>query len=282
MKHSKVQPDGAGYIVLRQIQAHEWLFEFPRLSPEVQDVFHTAIDEMREDPAYAKKVMRGLIRSYPEHIDAYHHLALTWYWQGKLQKAAEIWRQGSEFALKFFPPNFSAERDRVGWGFIENRPFLRLYQGYGLSCLRVGKPREALEVFEHLLRMNPNDNQGNRALAVKCNFLFENPAAVISICDRYPTDAMEQLVYGRALALFQLKRLAQAQKALRQALGLFPLIAVELLKSRHLRPEGWNEQRITMGGKDQAYAYWQEQGKFWERTPGAMAWLRKKSGKGEL
>jgi tetratricopeptide (TPR) repeat protein len=278
MKHSKEQPGGAGYIVLRQMHPHDWLFAFPRLTQKVQDAFHTAIDLMREDPAYAKKVFQRLIRSYPEHIDACHHLALTWYWQGKLENAAKIWRQGTEFALKFFPPNFSMQRDRLAWGFIENRPFLRLYQGSGLACLRLGKPREALEVFENLLRMNPHDNQGNRALAVECNFLLENPAAVIAICDRYAGDAMEQLVYGRALALFQLKRLSPAQKALRQAVDLFPRIVQELLKSRHQPPKGWDEERVTMGGKDQAYSYWKEHGKFWNETPGALEWLRKTSG----
>ncbi len=279
MKRRANQAAGSsGYLLLRQMQPHEWLFEFPRLTEEVQDVFDDTIDCMREDPAYVKNTLRDLIRAYPEHIDAYHHLALTWYWQGNLRKAAEVWRAGSEFALRCFPPNFSMQRDRVAWGFMENRPFLRLYQGHGLACLRLGQAREALEVFENLLRMNPNDNQGNRALAVECNFLLHNPAGVLGICDRYPEDALEQLVYGRALALFQLGRLPQAKKALREAVRFYPLISEELLKSRHHRPKGWSEERITMGGKDQAYSYWKEQGKFWEQTRGALAWLRATTG----
>jgi hypothetical protein len=125
--------------------------------------------------------------------------------------------------------------------------------------------------------MNPNDNQGNRALAVECNFQLGNPAAVLGICERYPNDALEQLVYGRALALFQLCRVPQAGKALRQAVRFYPLIAEELLKPRHRKPKGWSEERVTMGGQDQAYSYWKEQGKFWEQTPGALAWLQETS-----
>jgi len=278
MKQHRHKTEGAGYIIIRQTGPQDWIFDFPRLTPEVQEEFHAAIDEMRDDPAYAKRVLRRLLRSYPEHIDACHHLALTWYWQGNSRKASEIWQQGSEFALKFFPPSFSMKRDRLAWGYIENRPFLRLYQGYGLSCLRLGKPLGALEVFENLLQMNSNDNQGNRGLAVECGFLLGNPEAVLRICDRYPDDAMEQLVYGRALALFLLKRFPEAQNALRNAVALFPLIAQELLKSRQQRPRDWDEQQITMGGKDQAYAYWQEHGKFWSGTSGALEWLREKSG----
>jgi hypothetical protein len=140
--------DSSGYLLLRQMEPHEWIFEFPRLTEQIQNVFHDTIESMREDPAYAKKTLRKLIRDYPEHIDAYHHLALTWYWEGNLRKAADVWRAGSEFALRCFPTNFSMAIDQVAWGFLENRPFLRLYHGHGLACLRLGQTCEALEVSE--------------------------------------------------------------------------------------------------------------------------------------
>lgn len=73
---------------------------------------------------------------HPEHVDAYHHLALAYFRDGKARKAAEMWKVGIEFAQKFLPPTFSMKRDRLLWGFIENRPFLHLYHGYGLSLLR--------------------------------------------------------------------------------------------------------------------------------------------------
>jgi hypothetical protein len=49
------------------------------------------------------------------------------------------------------------------WGRIYNRPFLRCLHGYGLCLWRLGRLVEAERVFERILSLNPNDNQGVRA-----------------------------------------------------------------------------------------------------------------------
>ena len=48
------------------------------------------------------------------------------------------------------------------WGRLHNRPFLRCLHGYGLCLWRLGKLDEARQVFERILSLNPNDNQGAR------------------------------------------------------------------------------------------------------------------------
>ena len=48
------------------------------------------------------------------------------------------------------------------WGRIYNRPFLRCLHGYGLCLWRLGRLTEAEQVFERILALNPNDNQGVR------------------------------------------------------------------------------------------------------------------------
>ena len=53
-------------------------------------------------------------------------------------------------------------RDLLPWGLIDNRPFLRCLNGYGLCLWRLNRPQEALAVFERLLWFNPTDNQGAR------------------------------------------------------------------------------------------------------------------------
>jgi len=50
------------------------------------------------------------------------------------------------------------------WGHINNRPFLRCVHGYGLCLSRLGRLKEAEEVFTRMLWLNPTDNQGVRFL----------------------------------------------------------------------------------------------------------------------
>lgn len=51
------------------------------------------------------------------------------------------------------------------WGRLYNRPFLRCLHGFGLCLWRLGRTDEALAVFERILALNPDDNQGIRFLA---------------------------------------------------------------------------------------------------------------------
>jgi len=50
------------------------------------------------------------------------------------------------------------------WGLVDNRPFLRCLNGYGLCLWRLGRLDEAARVFDRILWMNPSDNQGVRFL----------------------------------------------------------------------------------------------------------------------
>lgn len=88
---------------------------------------------------------------------------------------------------------------------------------------------------------------------------------------------MEHVVYGKALALFQLGKVKQAEKALDIAIKSYPLIAAELLKTRHTRPKSIFAHRVTLGGPDQAYVYGQDHGKYWKDTPGAIDFLRERA-----
>src|SRR3990170_3773822 len=53
-----------------------------------------------------------------------------------------------------------------------------------------------------------------------------------------------------------------------------PLVAKELLKTKHPRPRSQFSGTVAMGGPDEAYDYWEHHSKFWAKTPGAMGWLR--------
>ena len=48
------------------------------------------------------------------------------------------------------------------WGWIDNRPWLRCLNGYGLGLWRLGNFKEAEHVFDRVRWLNPTDNQGVR------------------------------------------------------------------------------------------------------------------------
>lgn len=195
--------------------------EMPRITVAVDERLQAGIDWMRSGNfSRATAIFSQLIKELPEHLDAYHHLALAQQQAGKEKEAADVWRCAVELALKFFPERFDFNRHRLPWLEIGNRPFLRAYHGLGLCLLDEGQVKSALAIFERLVSLNPNDNQGARGLVVGCLFELQQPEGVLKVCRQYPEDGMEQLVYGRPLALFQLGRLKPATTALNQAIKL--------------------------------------------------------------
>jgi tetratricopeptide (TPR) repeat protein len=66
------------------------------------------------------------------------------------------------------------------WGCLGNRPFLRCLHGFGLCLWGLGFFKEAKEIFERMLWMNPSDNQGVRfvlPLEVRAKRVWEEFAA---------------------------------------------------------------------------------------------------------
>ena len=262
-------------IVCKPLNDQQWAFEYPRISRETQEEFHAAIELRRAGYiAEAEAEYRRLVAEFPEFIDAHHHLAMLLSETGRHEEAYEIWQLVAALGLQALPEAFEIGWDRLPWFVLENRPFLRAYHGLGLAYYDRGDIERALEIFENLLAMNPSDNQGMRALAIDCYFEQGDPESVLEICHRYPEDGLEQVVYGRALALYQLGHKAEAEAALCDAIGWLPLIAKELVKERHRRPKDFDPHRILQGSANQAYFYWRDQGRHWKNTPGALAWVQ--------
>jgi len=253
----------------------EWKFKIPSLPKKLDDSFDRGIDLMGgENTREAEKIFRTVIKASPSHIDARHHLAMLLYDRGEILPALRTWVKAVDIGIRAFPREFSLGEDRLEWGWIENRPFLRAYQGLGCILFDVGEFDAAQRIFNNLLAMNPNDNQGIRGLAIKAAFAIGSPGEVLKICKAYKSDCMVDTLYGRALVLFQLGEKAQARKALNDAIKLSPQVARELLKKRHTLPKGISSDYVTMGGNDEAYYYWRDQGKFWKETQGALEFCR--------
>ena len=252
-----------------------WEFEYPSLHHDYDEELEIGID-LTYTGQYKKagKIFRSIIKACPEHIDAYHHLALLYDRMKKPEIAFVLWEKAVSLGKSRLPEGFSIEQNILEWSMLENRPFLRSYNALAISLFEQGETKKALDIFLELLKLNPNDNQGNRAMAVNCYFELNQPEGVLEISKLFPNDAMVDTIYGKILALLQLGRIDKAKKGLKTARKYSPRVVKELLKKKHKIPKGMREDRITMGGHDEAYDYWQRYGKYWERKAGAIDFLR--------
>ena len=91
-------------------------------------------------------------------LDAHAHLGNLLFDRSP-ERAMVHYEIGIRIAELSLPAGFDG---LLTWGRIYNRPFLRCLHGYGLCLWRLEKLAEAQQVFERILSLNPNDNQGVR------------------------------------------------------------------------------------------------------------------------
>jgi len=91
-------------------------------------------------------------------LDAHAHLGNLEF-EDSPERAFVHYEIGVRIGEQSLPPNFDG---LLLWGHIYNRPFLRCLHGCGLCLWRMGRLQQARQLFERILSLNPNDNQGVR------------------------------------------------------------------------------------------------------------------------
>jgi len=264
---------------LSQVGPHEWEFLFPKIFGQSMEEFNRGCDSMEEGNLLAaEKSFKSVLARMPDHLDAIHHLAMIRSEQGLVKEACDLWEQSVRIGRKAFTLEFKADQDRLEWGWLDNRPFLRCLHGLAIAKYRNMELEDALQLFQELLSLNPNDNQGVRAMAVEVLFRLGKYEEIITLTAHYPSDMMPEILYGRALAYFKLGQRNKATVALKKAIKYLPLVAKELLKKRHRLPKTAVPGQVTIGGTDEAYYYWEQWGKIWRDDPDATIWLERNGG----
>ncbi|ABQ27089.1 tetratricopeptide repeat protein [Geotalea uraniireducens] len=277
MKKSGKNAHPAARAVLEDLGNKEW--RFAEIPYETEMKFNDLLDARdfgSVTPAEMERQLRELLHETPNFIDVYHHLAMLLDQRGKRHEAQLLWQQAVNIGMQCFIEKFSAAGNKLEWGWLENRPFLRAYHSLGLQHMESGNTEMALSIFRTIMSLNSGDNQGVRALVVDCCLKLKMYKDALAVCEDSLGDHMAETVYGRVLALVALKRMTQAEKALRQAVTVLPLVAGELVKTRHTRPRNMREGHYTVGGADQAWYYWQEAGEYWVQVLGAIEFVRER------
>jgi tetratricopeptide (TPR) repeat protein len=260
---------------LKQIDLHRWEFVHPNGYNDTLDSIDEGCDfyEMG-DLKQAEKIFKAVVEEMPDNLDGLHHWALVRDKSGDMDMAKALWEKSVSMGKKAFPPDFIIGEDMLEWRFLDNRPFLRCMHGLGFILLRTGEVERANKIFMEMLKINPNDNQGARALAVDGFFHMCQPEEVLKVCSLYHYDAMPDILYGRALAFFQLGDKKKADSCLKEAIKCLPKVAKEITKITHKKPKFLREGYVRAGGDDQAYLYWHKNNIYWQRSIGSIGWVR--------
>ena len=251
----------------------EGRFEWGDNRVEIYSKFDDAEELLDEGyEAKGKSALKKIIDEDLQFIDAYNSLGFLEMDAGKYNKALTHFQKAFEIGNKLIPTDFTG---RIIWGYHDNRPFLMSMHGLGVCHLKLDDVEKANGIFSKILEYNPNDNQGIRALAIQCNLALKRYSDILTICDKYPDDAMADTLYGRVLALYRTGKEREASEALYEAIKYLPIVATELLKKQHKPLYGDIQGRVTWGEADEAFDYWDRTCKYWVEDPSTLEFVRK-------
>ena len=260
---------------LVQICDDEWVFHDATIDSEVEEQFDEALEAHEHgDLMTANRIARNVVSSCPNHIDALHHLSLWAHESGDGIAAYAFCQAAVGIGLHAIPPDFSWNRSRLLWLELRNRPFLRAYDNLALHRIDQKDWTEAIAILTRLLAVNPNDNQGCRYVLPYCCFETGDLPFVINHCHQNRHDSSPFIQYSHALAHVLANQMPEARAAMEHAVRTSPLVAKELIANDHPEPERVLPGTYTVGGNTEAWDYWNQSGKFWDRSETAMTLLK--------
>jgi hypothetical protein len=143
------------------------LFEMEQILPgsDIEDPDSDPImqaNELRDagQVSEARELLMRLIEQDPRCLDAHAHLGHLVFDRNPTRALAH-YALGAQIGRRALGSQF---RGVLSWGLIDNGPYLRCLQGYGLCLWRLRRFAEAEKVFEELLWLSPGDNLGVRFL----------------------------------------------------------------------------------------------------------------------
>ncbi len=232
---------------------------------------HNALDLRDGGHVTEKKyqaILEKLIETQPDFIDAHAHLGYAFFDEGKPKKALDACLRGVAVGDRLIPEGFSGH---IHWGDLDNRPFLRSLHGVSIAYLRLRRHKNAVQILERILALNPNDNQGARLLLgteyLRLGEIKKAREFFISDAEHYPP-----YYYDLAFSFLLEKDWVQAATALRRGFCSNPYLAEILCGNPNPRPLAiWHGSNLK--GPETAIDHLKMCQGLWQRQPVFIAFI---------
>ena len=211
------------------------------------------------------------LKLYPNSPDAYTILADAEFNPAKeeklLLKAIDVGEK--ELGKDFFRKNMGHF-----WGIVSTRPYMRAKFNYAYLLQDTGRLEEAVQQYEDILELNPNDNQGVRfelfTIFVELGLLNKAEA----LLDTFNENMIAYGTYNRVLLEFlQNGASNKAKQLLQKAKEQNPFVPDYLLGKKNIPL--YIPSSYQLGDEAEAVIYADQYFDLWESNPQLIKWLKK-------
>jgi tetratricopeptide (TPR) repeat protein len=251
------------------LEAEEAENESPPTSIErAQDLMWTAWDESA--PHRRVAMARQALEISADCADAYVMLAIET--ARNNHQALELYEKGIAAGERALGAKRFEEDAGHFWGILETRPYMRARKGLAECLYEIGRYDEAISHFKEMLRLNPNDNQGNRDVLAACYLSASRNSDALELLNKHPEGITANWNYTHALVQFRLQGISkEANEALQVGVANNPHVPKYLRGLKRMPRDKPNHYGI--GSIEEAIVYMELYSKCWKSTPGALDWL---------
>lgn len=226
--------------------------------------------EAYEQPvSKGKKLVKQALELDPNNADAYNYLASI---ENDIDKAIVMFEKAIKAGEKTLGKKFFKEEKGHFWGILETRPYMRAKAGLA-GCLYAKKEVDkAIEIYEEMLELNPNDNQGIRYL-LSTLLLSKDDLTKFELFIKNNEDE-DCAVWNYNNALYSFKKLgrtAKTENILMKAYKSNKFVIDYMLGIKKMPIK--QPQYIGIGDENEAISYVIDVWSIWNKTNGALDWL---------
>ncbi|MDD2386976.1 MAG: tetratricopeptide repeat protein [Bacteroidales bacterium] len=216
-----------------------------------------------------KKLVKQALELDPNNAEAYNYLASI---EKDIDQALNMFEKAIKAGEKTLGKKFFKEEKGYFWGLFETRPYMRAKAGLA-SCFYVKKEIDkAIAIYEEMLELNPNDNQGIRYLLSPLLLSKNDLTSFENFIQNNEEEDCAVWNYNNALYSFKkFGRTTKSEKILLQAYNSNKFVIDYLLGIKEIPKK--QPQYIGMGDEDEAVSYVIGAWGIWEETNEAFDWL---------
>jgi tetratricopeptide (TPR) repeat protein len=255
----------------KEMMAMLYEFRRPKGKKQLLDEAQTLIyDAWESSPARALKLARKALDLSPDCADAY--LLLAELEASTIRDQIALFKQAVEAGRRALGKKFFRENVGYFWGELDSRPFMRAMAALAAILWEIGQADEAIDIWNEMLRLNPNDNQGVRYPLLSCLLELKRHEEAKNLLKIYEEDGSAEWAYGEALLSFREEGdTAVSRRKLAEAFERNPHVPLFLLGVKKI-PKRLPEY-ISIGDETEAASYAAANLPGWAKSEGALAWL---------
>lgn len=250
---------------LRKYHKNEWVFVHPSSidNEKVHEEFWDAVDQLDYDDENAERIFKALISKHPYYIDAYNHLSLAFRNLNKPFESLLTAEKSYNIGKGCLPDDFDCKENKLIWSDLDNRPFLRACQIYGLECHYHKDYETAIKIYRENLNLNEDDHQGIRYLLLETYFASKKYEDARLLLNTYPDDHSIEFTFGDVALLILENKVERANEKIKEAVKTNAFFVSEVIKDKHTKPKPFRlpgephfDAGIPLGSVQQAFDYW--------------------------